>query len=121
MFSFDETVTVSRLQELAWACFDKKRGSDEPPYGALKELLLTGDDEFVHRTFRLPRELAGNDVTYATPCLFVRERDLADGYLSTAAQLILAHPKHPEHICAVPLALWRGDNAVELLGDRSQE
>lgn len=105
VFSFDPSVTVPQLQDLARQCFAHKRGPDDGAYGPLKRLLLTGDTDFVHQTFRLPRELAGNDQTFATPCLWVRDRDLVDGYLSTHVQLVLAHPDRPEHICAVPRTL----------------
>lgn len=121
VFSFDPAVAAAQLQELAQQCFAHKRDPDGGPFDELKRLLLTGDTEFVHRTYRLPREMAGNDRTFATPCLWVRERDLADGYLSTHVQLILAHPEHPQHICAVPHSLWKGGNAREVLDDRRDD
>lgn len=121
VFSFDPKVTVSQLRTLAGQCYSHKSGPDGGRFGELKRLLLTGDTEFVHETFRLPREMAGNDQTFATPCLWIRERDLADGYLSTYVQLILAHPDRPQHICAVPHALWKGGNAMALLGARHND
>jgi len=115
VFSFDESVTIARLRSLGKQCFAAKTGPDDGPLAALKRMLLVGDSAFVHGTFRLPLSLAGNDRTYATPIMFHRDNDLADGYLSTAAQLILAHPRAPEHVCPVPRSLWDSLRSRELL------
>ncbi len=117
VFSFDESTTIARLRSLGKQCFAAKTGPDDGPMAALKRLLLTGDHEFVHDTFRLPAAVAGNDVTYATPIMFHRDNDLAEGHLSTAAQLILAHPRVPQHVCPVPLAFWDSQRSRGLLND----
>lgn len=115
VFSFDESMTISRLRNLADVCLEAKTGPDDGPMSDLKRLLIAGDTSFVHATFRLPDAIAGNDRTHATPIFFDRDNDLADGYLSTNAQLILAHPRRPDHVCPVPLAFWESQRSRELL------
>lgn len=106
VFSFDEAVGIAALREVGPLCFAAKSGPDAGPMAAVKRLLLQGDVEFVHVSARLPAEIAGNERTFASPILFVRENDLPDGHLSTLAQPILAHPERPEHVCPVPLRFW---------------
>ena len=115
VFSFDESVTIPQLRSQADMCLAAKTGTDVGPMADIRSLLLTGDTNFVHETCRLPDAIAGNDCTYVTPILFDRENDLADGHLSTKAQLILAHPQRPDHVCAVPLAFWNSQRSRELL------
>ena len=102
VFSYDESVTGEQLLGLAGVCFEAKNGPDDGPLAELKQLLLFGDTEWDHRTFRMPKEALGNDRTYATTILFDRDNDLLEGYLSNTVQLIFAHPDHPEHVAAVP-------------------
>lgn len=118
VFRFEEPDGAPSLGELAGAVFDAKTGPTGGPLGDLKRLLVTGDTAFEHETVRLPRGLAGSEQTYATPCLWVRDNDLRNGYLSTKLVLILAHPDHPEHVTAVPLVFWQGRRSFELLGAR---
>lgn len=115
VFDLDQSKTVQELGALARTCLAAKSGPDDGPLVELKRLLIAGDTSFEHETFHLFEAVAGNDQTHATQIMFNRKNDLHGGYLSTKVQLILAHPKHPGHVCPVPLALFESDRSMELL------
>lgn len=115
VFSFDPAVTGEQLQTMAQSCMNVKRGDDVGELADLKQMLLTGDDEFVRSSFRWPESIAGNQQTFAAPILFVREFDLVDGYLSTDIQLIFVHPERPDHPCPVPPEFWAAAQSLALL------
>lgn len=120
VFSFDEAVTGEQLHTLAQSCLTVKRGTDVGELADLKQMLLTGDNEFVRASFRWPVSIAGNEQTYAAPILFVREFDLVDGYLSTDIQLIFVHPERPDHPCPVPPKFWAAAQSLELLSSATE-